>query len=133
MIRTGLHVVFALMAAFLMAAKSAAEEPIVLPSGLDVEFHEMLWNRPGQGLVYRFRFVAPEFVETDDFDMVMTDLEFLCTEFAIPRLANTGPMPNQVIVSLANQASEFGRYNPDVTQVFEAYRIQGNSCVWEMF
>lgn len=106
---------------------------VVLPSGLEAELHEMLWDRPGQGLVYRFRFVAPQFKPTDDVDVLMKDLEHLCTEYALPKLADTGPMPNQVIISLADKPSEFGQYNPEINQVFEAYSVRDGACIWEMF
>lgn len=108
-------------------------EGIALPSGLRAELQEMIWNRPGQGLTYRFRFVAAGFSETQDVEMVMADLHYLCTNFALDRLANTGPMPGQVIVSLADRPSEFGTFDPDVTQVFEAFRIENGTCIWEVF
>jgi hypothetical protein len=38
-----------------------------------------------------------------------------------------------VIVSLADRESEFGIYDEAVTQVFEAYRVEGGRCIWEMF
>lgn len=113
--------------------KVEPKEPLILPSGLEVEFHEMIWDRPGGGLVYRFRFVAAEFKGVDDLDVVMADLEFLCNDFALPRVANTGPQPGRVIVSLADQPSEFGVFDPDITQIFEAYSVKDGSCIWEMF
>ncbi|MDF1669821.1 MAG: DUF6497 family protein [Roseovarius sp.] len=106
---------------------------VVLPSGLEAELQEMIWDQPGQGLVYRFRFVAPAFERADDMDIVMADLEYLCTNYALPKLANTGPMPNQVVVSLADKPSEFGRIDTSVTQVFEAYSVKNGTCIWEMF
>ncbi len=115
------------------SAKTYKEVVVALPSGLQAEFHEMLWDRPGRGLVYRFRFVAPQFEKTDDVDMVMADMQHLCSYYALPKLANTGPMPGQVIISLADKPSEFGQYDPDVTQVFEAYSVKDGSCIWEMF
>lgn len=131
MIRWGLHI---LLAVPMAAQATAAEDAVVtLPSGLEARFHEMIWNQPGQGLVYRFRFVAPAFEQTGDFDAVMTDLEFLCTDYALPRLADIGPLPNQVIISLADRESEFGEYVPGVAQVFEAYRVEDGACIWEMF
>ena len=113
--------------------KRSAKAGLVLPSGLEVELQEMLWDRPGQGLVYRFRFVAPAFEQTNDMDQVMGDLEYLCTSYALPKLADTGPLPNQVIISLADKPSEFGQFDPSVTQVFEAYRVEDGACIWEMF
>ncbi len=105
----------------------------VLPSGLDAELQEMIWDQPGQGLVYRFRFVAPRFKADADMDRTMADLAYLCTEFALPKVAKTGPSPNQIIISLADKPSEFGQFDPNVTQVFEAYRIENGACIWEMF
>ncbi|QGY00315.1 hypothetical protein EI983_05660 [Roseovarius faecimaris] len=106
---------------------------VSLPSGLEAELQEMLWDRPGQGLVYRFRFVAPAFEQTDDVERTMTDLEHLCTHFALPKLANTGPLPNQIIISLADKPSEFGQYDENVVQVFEAFRVENDTCIWEVF
>lgn len=102
----------------------------VLPSGLRAELQEMIWNHPGQGLTYRFRFFADGFHETEDLEKVMTDLHHLCTHFVLDRLANTGPMPGQVVVSLADQPSDFGKFDPEITQVFEAFRIENNTCIW---
>lgn len=109
------------------------EDVLTLPSGLEVHLQEMLWDRPGGGLVYRFRFVAAEFTGDGPFGAVMTDLEYLCTQFALPKLANIGPQPSQIIISLADKPSEFGVYDPDVTQVFEAYGVKNGTCIWEVF
>ena len=89
------------------------EEALLLPSGLDAHLQEMLWDRPGGGLVYRFRFVAAAFSGETEFELLMGDLEYLCTEFALPKLANTGPQPSQIIISLADKPSEFGIYDPE--------------------
>ena len=109
-------------------------ETVVLPSGLEAYLQEMLWDRPGGGLVYRFRFVSPAFSAGDDaFDAVRVDLEHLCNAFALPRLSNVGPVPSQIIISLADRESEFGVIDPDVTQVFEAYSVRNETCAWEEF
>ena len=124
---------------FFGAEKEAARHAdsitaLTLPSGLEANFHEMLWNTPGEGLVYRFRFVAPDFKETGDVDRVMADLQYLCAEYALPKLAtNTGPTPGQLIISLADKTSEFGTYDPNVVQVFEAFDIKTGTCIWEVF
>lgn len=109
------------------------EEQVILPSGLETRFHEMLWNEPGDGLTYRFRFVAPAFRQTEDVEAVMADLQYLCTDYALPKLATTGPQPKQVIISLADAPSEFGTFDPDITQVFEAFDVSSGSCMWEEF
>lgn len=115
------------------AKLSREADRLSLPSGLEVELQEMLREHSGEGLVYRFRFLAPEFKQTDDVERVVADLEHLCSQFALPRLADTGPLPGQIIVSLADKPSEFGKYDPAVLQVFEAFRVEDGGCIWEVF
>lgn len=113
---------------------TAHDIPIALPSGLEARLQEVVWDRTGMGVAYRFRYVAPGFSdETANFEDLMRDLEFLCHEHALPRLADIGPKPAQLIVSLADKPSEFGVHDPDVAQVFEAYRIENGTCIWEAF
>ncbi|MFK7941068.1 MAG: DUF6497 family protein [Roseovarius sp.] len=132
-IAVGLWLIMVLPEEQVKDTKRMGKGTLVLPSGLQAELQEMIWDQPGQGLTYRFRFVAPAFVADGDMDALMTDLEHLCTRFALPKIANTGPSPNQIIISLADKPSEFGQFNPDVSQVFEAYRVEGDACIWEMF
>lgn len=132
----GFHILAALALVIAAVAQQgeAKEERLFLPSGLEAELQEMLWNRPGIGLTYRFRFVAPDFKGGDeDLEALSADLEFLCNDFALSRLSNQGPAPRQVIISLADRNSEFGVADPTVTQVFEAYRVENGVCIWEMF
>lgn len=125
----------ALMGLVLAAAPAMAEEALDVPSGQSVEPVDMIWNEPGDGLVYRFRFLAPA-IGSDlgpDFDAVMDDMAHLCTTYAIPRLADIGPQPSQIIISLSNEPIEFGVMDPTVIQYFEAYVIENDVCIWEMF
>lgn len=115
---------------------AAQEEALQLPSGLVATAQEVLTDRPaGGGLVYRFRFVAADLdaAAVSDPERVATDLEWLCTHYAIPRIAQTGPKPGRVVISLADKPSEFGVYASDVTQVFEAFSLKGDACIWEVF
>lgn len=109
------------------------EERLVLPSGMTAQLQEMLWDRPGNGLVYRFRFVAPDFTGAEDFVLLSADLEYLCNAYAMPRLAETGPTPGRIVVSLADKPSEFGEFDPGVTQIFESFSVKDRTCIWEMF
>lgn len=122
-------------AVFLVAAaQSAQAEGLEVPSGQPVTFQEMLWDRPGGGLVYRFRFVAPEIGEEGrEYEHVEADMQFLCETYALDRLAQTGPKPSQIIISLSQSETEFGLPVPDVTQFFEAYRVEDGVCILEFF
>ncbi|SLN51460.1 hypothetical protein ROA7450_02577 [Roseovarius albus] len=117
------------------ALEPKQRQAVTLPSGIEVYLQEMLWDRPGEGLAYRFRFVSPEFVDDGAaLENIQADLEYLCERFALPRVSNdVGPTPSQIIVSLADRPSEFGVFDENVAQVFEAYRVENNSCVWEAF
>lgn len=121
------------------AEKPAAAEPeaIVVPSGQAITYLETVQATPGpEGLTTRFRFVAPGIARDAggiDAEAAQEDMAWLCENFAVPRLPATGPIPSQVIISLADRAVPFGEAAPDVTQFFEAYSIDGGRCVWEPF
>lgn len=109
-------------------------ESLTLPSGMSAYLQEMLWDRPGGGLIYRFRFVAPDFApDEQDFDQTRADLDHLCNTVALPKLSNIGPVPAQIVISLADRESEFGVIDQSVAQVFEAYSVENDACVWEVF
>ena len=116
-------------------AAAAQVEALRLPSGLEARVQEVLTDQPaGGGLTYRFRFVAEGFEGGGEaLETVMTDLEWLCTGYALPRISNIGPQPGRIVISLADRPSEFGVYDPAVTQVFEAFSPLGDACIWEMF
>lgn len=112
----------------------ATEERLTLPSGLQARLQGTLRDRTGNGLVQRFRFVAAQFrSDGADIDTLAADLEYLCREYALPRLANIGPQPSRIVVSLADRASEFGTLDPGVDQVFEVFSVRDGTCMWEMF
>jgi hypothetical protein len=115
-------------------AAFATDDQLDVPSGQPVTFQEMLWDRPGGGLIYRFRFVAPEIgAEGRAYEDVEADMVHLCETYAIPRLAQTGPQPSQIVISFGKQATEFGITDPDIIQFFEAYRIEDGTCILEFF
>lgn len=116
-------------------AAAAQEEALRLPSGLEARFFEVLTDRPaGGGLIYRFRYVSEAFdADPEHLAALDDDLLWLCERHALPRISNIGPQPGQVVISLADRESAFGVYDPDVMQVFEAYRPEGGACIWEMF
>lgn len=112
-------------------------DPVAVPSGQVVTLQDVIRSDDGAlGPVLRFRFVAPQIAgaSTDvDFETVSADMLALCQGYAVPRLAGLGAAPRQVIISLAAEATPFGEANPDVTQFFEAYRVENGVCIWEMF
>lgn len=114
-----------------------ADAPIAVPSGQVVTLQDVIWNAPGpNGMVARFRFVAPAIARDGgsvDFDAASADMAALCQTYALARLSEFGPVPSQVIISMADQPLPFGEAAPDATQFFEAYTIDGDTCIWEPF
>jgi hypothetical protein len=110
---------------------------ITAPSGQVVTLQEVIWNAPGPGgLTTRFRFVAPAIAETGgtvDTETALADMLWLCQTYALPRIAQPGPMPSQIVISLAATPVPFGEARPEVTQLFEAYSLQDGQCIWEAF
>jgi hypothetical protein len=124
-----------LPALVLASAAAAQEEALRLPSGLEARAFEVITDRPeGGGLIYRFRYVAEGFeARPEQLEAIGADLAYLCETHALPRISNIGPQPGQVVISLADRESEFGVYDPAVTQVFEAFRPENGTCIWELF
>jgi len=121
------------------AAKDAAGVPVdlALPSGQKVRWLETLRDIGGPaGLTYRFRFLAPAIAKkggTVSAEAVQDDMQALCDGFALPRLPNQGPRPEELVISLSDKPVAFGAATPGVTQYFEAYRPDGATCAWEGF
>lgn len=126
----------ALVAAGAAAAQEATQEatPVVLPSGLEARLQEVL-RQPADGgaPVLRFRFVAPGLDRSVPFETIAADLEHLCTEIALARAPEAEAEGARIVVSLGDKPSRYGVPAPDVTQVFEAYRVQDGRCIWEVF
>jgi len=138
----------AVMAAILAGSAAAQEagaelvvEPgdgarIEVPSRQEITLQDVIWNAPGpDGLALRFRFLAPGIAPGGgvEFETAAADMQHLCDSYALPRIADQGPHPEQVIISLSDVAVPFGEAAPEATQFFESYRIEEGVCVWEMF
>lgn len=113
------------------------DDLIVVPSGQAITLQDVIWNAPGPfGLVARFRFVAPAISRGEnavDFGAASADMLHLCQTYALVRVADLGPVPSQIIISLASAPVPFGTAAPEVTQYFEAYRVENQTCIWEQF
>jgi len=42
-------------------------------------------------------------------------------------------VPSQVVISFSAAEVPFGEAAPEVTQFFEAYRVEDGTCIWEAF
>lgn len=122
---------------FLALATPALAEPVIVPSGQAVTLYDVITDVPGPaGDTHRYRFLAPGISGGDgavSMEETMSDMDHLCATVAIPRIRAAGARPAQIIISLSDREVEFGQPNPEITQFFEAYAIQGTDCIWEGF
>jgi hypothetical protein len=113
------------------------EAVVAVPSGQAVRLLDVVLNAPGpEGVAARFRFVAPAIAKDGggvDFETASADMAHLCQSYALPRLAELGPVPTQIIISFSDRPVPFGEAAPDATQFFEAYRVEGDACIWEAY
>jgi Family of unknown function (DUF6497) len=107
-----------------------------VPSGQPVTLIDVVLDEPGPaGNTMRFRFLAPEIAPDASitFDVAVIDMAALCDSYALPRANEATPVPDQIVISLADRIVPFGQTDPAATQYFEAYRIEDGACVWDMF
>ena len=121
------------------AQTATADEDVLIPvpSGQPVTLQDVIWNAPGpEGLTLRFRFVAPQIARNGGditTEAAQADMLHLCQTYALPRIAEFGPEPAQIVISMADISVPFGDTAPEVTQFFEAYSVQDGICIWEVF
>ena len=127
----------ALPAVLAAAGPVLAAPEIVVPSGQAVTFVEVVADAAGPaGYTLRFRFLAPAIARaggTVDAEAAFADMQALCDGYALPRVATTGPQPEQIVITLMDRPVPFGAAMPEATQFFEAFRPEGGACVWESF
>ena len=113
------------------------EEVITVPSGQAVTLLDVITNVPGpEGLATRFRFLAPAIARDGGAvaaQAAAADMDFLCQSYALARIADMGPQPAQVIISMSDIDVPFGEARPDATQFFNAYSIEDGICVWDIY
>jgi len=94
---------------------------------------EVLTEATPEGAVWRFRFVDPTLARAPDYAVLADRMTDLCQRIALPQIPRPLDQISRVVVSIATQASGFGTTDPDLTQYFEAYRIETDRCIWEVF
>lgn len=121
----------ALLAILLAAGPAHAFD---VPSGQPVELQEVLIDTVEAETWLRFRFIAPAIAReagTIDYQTAAEDMMFLCESFALSYIADYALTGEVIVISLADRETEFGTADPDATQFFEAFRAEGEACIWE--
>jgi hypothetical protein len=106
-----------------------------VPSGQPISLQDVFWEE-GESLLLRVRFTAPQIARdggTIDYETAAKDMLYLCETFVKPQVEQSADKPDQIIISLSDVAVPFGEADPDATQFFEAYSIQNDACIWEVY
>ena len=113
------------------AAAGAAGQGVALASGDVAALQEVVTNAPGAtGATARFRFVLAGLKPDEDRS---ADMQALCDGYGLAHVTGMVPPPRQIVISLADRETPFGEAAPDAVQFFEAYRVENDRCIWEMF
>lgn len=118
--------------AFILAATTA--QAVDVPSGQPVELQEVLVDQVSGETWLRFRFIAPQIArDTGAIDSVQAgpDMAFLCDTVAAPYIAQYELTGDVIVISMSDRRAEFGAADPDMTQYFELFRLNNNTCIWE--
>jgi hypothetical protein len=108
-----------------------------LPSGHQVELSEVIWGSQGaSGSTVRFRFIDEKLgarVTSEGFVDAEADMAHLCNVVVMPDIKAAADTPDQVIISISDRFLPLGDADPEIVQLFEAYRVENDACVWEGF
>lgn len=119
-------------AAMMLASPTLAQD-VVVPSGHDVSVMDVILEEATQ--IARFRFLMPAIGGATPvaFADVLPDIEYLCNDLAIPGLAANGWDAQEIVISLADAEVPFGTVTAEVTQYFQPFRVENETCIWEDF
>ncbi len=131
--RQVLHMVLASIVCFPLSAVAA---PIEVPSGQPVTFFEVIWEAEGEMNTYRFRYIAPQIARDGGsigFETAEQDIKHLCETSALPALIEQNRPVDRIVISVSDREVMFGKPDPEATQFFEVYSLDGAACIWEGF
>lgn len=114
-------------------ASGVAGQAVSVPSGLDVSLIEVILEEDPP--TARFRFLVPAIGTSEDvaFSDVAADFQYLCDALVIPALAEFGAVTQDIVISMSAENLPFGTVTADVTQFFQPFSVQDDTCIWEDF
>lgn len=118
----------------LITMPALADTTLQLGSGLTVTRDEVLFEPPGAydaaRRLVRLRYVSDQ-LPSLSFDRISGDFQELCERDGLAVARDFAPNATQLIVSLSSEAVAFGETAPNVVQYFDAFRREGDTCIWE--
>ena len=107
------------------------------PSGQALVLWEVVWERVSGGDTQAvLRFIAPAVARDGggvDAAAAQVDLDWLCATHAAPLVALPAAHSDSVVVTLMDRPVPRGVADPEATQYFGLYRIEGGDCLPQDF
>ncbi len=116
----------AIIASFLALPVTAQQ--IAVPSGRVLSLFEVIIEDD----MGRFRFVLPEIADGVDFEDIADDIDYVCSQVALPALTQAGSDVSQLVISVSAAEVAFGEPT-EIVQYFQPFRRVADACVWEEF
>ncbi len=124
--------IFRYSALTMLIAGYANAQEFSVPSGLNVALFDVIVEP--DPAVARFRFLVPEIADgRATYEDIADDFQHLCDTMAQPALAENGWTKGDVVISYSSSEVPFGETAPEVTQFFQPFSLQGDTCQWEDF
>lgn len=123
----------ALAALVFLASPLAAAD---VPSGQELVLHEVLVDAQQSVTWLRFRYLAPQIAPGAGqitYAAAGEDMVHLCQNFVLPYMLEHALTADKVVISFMDRITEFGHQDPDAIQYFEAFRPDGDTCIWDEF
>lgn len=123
------------LAGLSLSVGAAAQETLVLPSGVGAEAYDVIWDEDLSAI--RMRFVVPRLAEpgsiyAGDALRVFEDMLWLCETRIGSVLPERAQLQDEgwtsVVISLMDRPIEFGARHPEVFQVFEWFTLTMDGC-----
>ncbi len=104
-----------------------------MPSGQSIVLWEVVWERvEGAGTQAVLRFIAPDVARDGGAvgaDAALGDMDWLCATHGVPVAALPTARSDAVVVTLMDRPVPRGSVDPEATQYFGLYSIEGGDCL----
>ena len=111
----------------------------MLPSGVEAELHDTIWDEDLSAI--RMRYIVPQLLEPDslyhaDALRVFEDMQWLC-ETQVPALFPDETDAQEegwkvAVITLMSRPVEFGERDADTVQLFEWFSLTMDGCELEL-
>ncbi|MEM7642768.1 MAG: DUF6497 family protein [Pseudomonadota bacterium] len=106
-----------------------------VPSGQPIVLWQVLWERvEGQGTQAVLRFIAPEIAREGGsvgFEAANADMDWLCATHGLALSDLPTAQSDSVVITLMDRPVPRGTSDPQATQFFGTYLVEGGECLPE--